>query len=190
MTAPNTITPFNFHGSDVRVILRNGEPWFVASDVCAALGYANTSKAVADHLDEDERMTLTTGYGHSDTSVSGLTTGETGVGKRGGARLLVIISESGLYALVMRSRKPEARKFAKWVTSEVLPAIRKTGGYGQPEQLTINQRVSRMIDQMDSVPIQLFMPLWAAINSRLMENTMPTMYGLGLGDGVGRRISH
>lgn len=104
------ITPFNFGAHAVRVIVRAGEPWFVASDVCAALDYKNTSQAVGDHLDADERYIETI--------------------DRGGS--LLLINESGLYALVLRSRKPEARKFAKWVTGEVLPSIRKTGGYGAP----------------------------------------------------------
>lgn len=109
---------FNFGAHSVRVVVRDGEPWFVASDVCGALDYKNTSKAVGDHLDDDER---------------GVTTGYT----LGGDQKLTVISESGLYALVLRSRKPEARKFAKWVTSEVLPAIRKTGIYvGKP--FTVN----------------------------------------------------
>jgi prophage antirepressor-like protein len=107
------ITPFNFNTHAVRVIQRDGAPWFVASDICEALGYANSRKAVADHLDDDEK---------------GVTIGDT----LGGKQALTIINESGLYALVLRSRKPEARKFAKWVTSEVLPAIRKTGGYQPP----------------------------------------------------------
>ena len=84
----------------------------VASDICNALGYSNTSKAIGDHLDEDER------YNESL--------------ERGGS--LLLINESGLYALVLRSRKPEARKFAKWVTREVLPSIRQTGHYRQPAQ--------------------------------------------------------
>lgn len=104
------VTPFNFNAHPVRVVVREGNPWFVASDVCAALGYANTSKAVADHLDEEERS-------HEQLDRS-----------RMGSKS-VVINESGLYALVLRSRKPEARKFAKWVTSEVLPTIRKTGAY-------------------------------------------------------------
>lgn len=101
---------FDFHAHQVRVVLKDGEPWFVAKDVCDTLGYANSRKAVGDHLDDDEK-----GVTSSDTL--------------GGQQKLAIISESGLYALVLRSRKPEARKFAKWVTAEVLPAIRKTGGY-------------------------------------------------------------
>ncbi|CAM4178301.1 BRO family protein [Comamonas aquatilis] len=104
------ITPFNFGAHAVRVITRDNQPWFAAVDVCNALGYRNSRKAVADHLDDDER---------------GVTTSDT----LGGNQQLTIISESGLYALVLRSRKPEARKFAKWVTSEVLPSIRQTGGY-------------------------------------------------------------
>lgn len=107
---------FNFGGHAIRVIVRDGAPWFVATDVCAALGYANTSKAVGDHLDPDEK---------------GVTTGYT----LGGEQRLTIISESGLYALVLRSRKPEARKFAKWVTAEVLPSIRKTGSYAKAAAL-------------------------------------------------------
>lgn len=108
------IIPFNFGAHAVRVITRDNLPWFVASDVCAALGYTNTSKAIGDHLDTDER------YNESLD--------------RGGS--LLLISESGLYALVLRSRKPEARKFAKWVTGEVLPSIRQTGQYSlQPAQI-------------------------------------------------------
>ena len=101
------VTPFNFENHPVRVIMRGDTPWFAASDVCAALGYKNTSDAVGTHLDNDERYSQSL--------------------ERGGS--LVLINESGLYALVLRSRKPEARKFAKWVTGEVLPAIRKSGSY-------------------------------------------------------------
>lgn len=102
---------FQFQAHQVRTVLRDGIIWFVAADVCTALGYVNPSKAVADHLDEDERS-------HEQLDRS-----------RMGSKA-VIINESGLYALVLRSRKPEARKFAKWVTAEVLPAIRKSGHYG------------------------------------------------------------
>ncbi|MFY2599465.1 Bro-N domain-containing protein [Achromobacter xylosoxidans] len=103
-------SPFKFGDHPVRVVVRDGQPWFVAADVCAALDYKNASKAVADHLDPDER---------SNEQLDRARMGSKAV----------IINESGLYALVLRSRKPEARKFAKWVTSEVLPQIRKTGAY-------------------------------------------------------------
>ena len=134
------ITPFNFGTFTVRVINRDNQPWFVANDICNALGYSNTSKAIGDHLDEDERMTVTASDGQSFDSNQPLESFSKGVASsdtlrnRGGARHLVIINESGLYALVLRSRKPEARKFAKWVTREVLPSIRQTGGHGQPAQ--------------------------------------------------------
>lgn len=124
---------FSFGDHEVRVVVRDGEPWFVASDVCGALDYKNTSKAIGDHLDDDEK---------------GLTTGYT----LGGDQKLTVISESGLYALVLRSRKPEARKFAKWVTSEVLPAIRKTGQYkaipaAGPLTIEMREKVKAMVVQ-------------------------------------------
>ncbi|MGY4696306.1 BRO-N domain-containing protein [Xylella fastidiosa subsp. sandyi] len=103
-----SIIPFDFHSHAVRVVMRDGNPWFVATDVCTALGYRNPSKAIADHLDDDEKSNQSLGLA---------------------GKPFLIISESGLYALILRSRKPEARKFAKWVTSEVLPSIRKTGSY-------------------------------------------------------------
>ncbi|HHW4670313.1 MAG TPA: BRO-N domain-containing protein [Xylella fastidiosa subsp. multiplex] len=107
-----SIIPFDFHSHAVRVVMRDGNPWFVATDVCTALGYRNPSKALGDHLDSDERTTINV---PTPNATLGVPTN--------------IISESGLYALILRSRKPEARKFAKWVTSEVLPSIRKTGSY-------------------------------------------------------------
>ena len=99
---------------EVRITLINGEPWFVAVDVCRALEITNPTKATRG-LDEDEKMTLTIGSGHS--------------GQRGGAQFLSIVSEPGLYALVFKSRKPEAKAFKRWITHEVIPLIRKTGGY-------------------------------------------------------------
>jgi prophage antirepressor-like protein len=109
--APQT---FTFTQQAVRVIVRDGEPWFVAADVCAALGIANATQAMA-RLDDDE----TTLYS---------TEGQAGSGPQS----FNIINESGLYSLILGSRKPEAKRFKKWVTSEVLPAIRKTGQYTAP----------------------------------------------------------
>lgn len=94
---------------DVRVIMCNGEPWFVAADVCRALDINNVSDAVA-RLDDDEL-----------TSVKTISGGQT--------REMNAISEAGLYALVLSSRKPEAKNFKRWLTHEVIPTIRKTGGY-------------------------------------------------------------
>lgn len=119
-------TPFDFEDHPVRIIVIDGEPWFVAADVCQALGYQNPRDAVATHLDDDER-----GVAICDTPSSNR------FGSHGTAQQkLTIISESGMYTLVLRSHKPAARKFAKWVTREVLPQIRKTGSYGEPDRST------------------------------------------------------
>lgn len=93
----------------IRAEVKNGEPWFVAKDVCTVLGISKHRDAVA-RLDVDERASITT-----DTP--------------GGKQQLTAVNESGIYALIFQSRKPEAKKFRKWVTSEVLPSIRRTGGY-------------------------------------------------------------
>ena len=132
------ITPFNFGSNIVRVVSRNNDPWFIANDVCKALGYSNTSKAIADHLDDDER------YNESLD--------------RGGS--LLLISESGLYALILRSRKPEARKFAKWVTSEVLPTIRKTGSY---QSSTQSQRTALAHQLASQATAQVFDTVFRAV---------------------------
>lgn len=97
-------------GARVRVVPVDGEPWFVAKDVCEALGLSDVSKACTT-LDPDEK---------------GITTGNT----LGGSQNMLTISESGLYVLIGQSRKPEARAFRRWVCGTVLPSIRKTGGYG------------------------------------------------------------
>ena len=104
------ITPFLFDGEiTVRVVERDGAFWFVATDVCRALGLANPTETVRS-LDEDER---------------GLSTTETSAG----SREAVVVSESGVFKMIFKSRKPDAAKFRKWVTSEVLPSIRATGRY-------------------------------------------------------------
>lgn len=100
---------FAFNTSAVRVVLKDGEPWFVAGDVAAVLGYRDAAN-MARNLDEDEKGTQI-------------------VSTLGGDQEVSVISESGLYAAVLKSRRPEARSFRKWVTADVLPSIRKTGGY-------------------------------------------------------------
>lgn len=104
------LLPFAFEDSLVRVRAdADGEPWFVAKDVCSILGLGDTSRAV-DPLDDDEK-------------------GTTNIRTLGGPQEMLTVSESGLYSLVFRSRKPEAKRFRKWVTAEVLPGLRKTGSY-------------------------------------------------------------
>lgn len=110
----NEIMPFMFGENVVRVITDgNGEPWFVAKDVCRVLGLENNRDAVSS-LDEDEKITVANPDGNP---------------RAGIPHRYVVISESGLYALVFRSRKPQARDFSRWVRKEVLPALRKTGRY-------------------------------------------------------------
>lgn len=113
----NELQIFDYESSKVRVY---EDGWFVAADVCAILGIVNVSDAIKK-LDEDEKMTLGLTDSHS--------------GNRGGAQSLTLINEPGLYSLIMSSRKPEAKKFKRWVTHEVLPSIRKTGLYAVDEVL-------------------------------------------------------
>lgn len=103
----NEMQKFDFKGASLRTLTdKAGEPWFVAKDVCDILGHSNVSMAL-DRLDDDERSKFNLGR-----------QGETN-----------IVNEAGLYVLVLGSRKPEAHEFKRWVTHDVLPQIRKTGGY-------------------------------------------------------------
>lgn len=104
---------FNFVSNTLRVVMRDGEPWFVAADVCTALDHSNVTQALK-RLDEDEQALISNEGIHR------------------GSDQVNVVNESGLYSLILGSRKPEAKKFKKWVTSEVLPAIRKTGRYVAP----------------------------------------------------------
>jgi prophage antirepressor-like protein len=108
------LTIFNFQSHAVRIILRDGEPWFVADDVAAALEY-HEAASISRVLDEDEAAPHNLRI-RSDNGVEQ-------------DRELTLISESGLYHAVLKSRKPKAKPFRRWITGEVLPAIRKTGRY-------------------------------------------------------------
>lgn len=105
----SNLSVFEFQSNQVRVVLIDGEPWFVAKDVCGILELEQVSRAVS-RLDEDEK-------------------GVTNINTLGGNQEMAIVSEPGLFSLVLTSRKPEAKTFKKWLTSEVLPSIRKTGSY-------------------------------------------------------------
>ena len=115
----------------VRVSMLNGEPWFVASDVCKALAISNAGQAVG-RLDKDEKMTIRLNDSHS--------------GQRGGARLISLVNETGLYTLVLGSRKPGAKEFKRWITHDILPTIRKTGGYVANEAMFIETYLSHTDD--------------------------------------------
>lgn len=110
--AMNEMKIFDYHGNTVRTVERDGEPWFVLKDVCAVLGLSTPAR-VAERLDSDEvsQTHLTDSLGREQETT--------------------IVNESGLYNVLLRSDKPEAKPLRKWVTSEVLPSIRKTGSYNQ-----------------------------------------------------------
>lgn len=120
--APSNVIPFRFEDKPVRTLLIDDQPWFVANDVSAALQYSEAS-AMTRHLDDDEK---------------GLSIVQT----LGGDQEMLVINESGLYSAILRSRKAEAKRFKKWVTAEVLPAIRKHGRY-----VDSNNRMGTLIGQ-------------------------------------------
>ena len=122
-TISNSIQLFADKGFKLRVIMRLGNPWFVAPDACGCLALSNVSKALAD-LDDDDKLKLTKDELDTLTSSEGI---KCSVDAR--VQLLNLVSESGLYDLIMQSRKPEAKAFKRWITHEVLPSIRKTGKY-------------------------------------------------------------
>ena len=111
----NTPQIFSFEQHEVRTILVNDEPYFVGKDVASVLGYSNTKDALSRHVDLEDKMG------------SRITTS-------GQSREMTIINESGLYSLILKSKLPKAKKFKRWVTSEVLPTIRKTGSYSNVPQ--------------------------------------------------------
>lgn len=117
----NALHVFDYNGSAVRTVNKDGEIWFVAKDVCDVLELTNPTVAI-EELDDDEKGSLRITEGTS---------------PKGGNPNMNIISESGLYALIFKSRKPEAKKFRKWVTGTVLPQIKRTGSFSvKPDKLS------------------------------------------------------
>lgn len=129
---------FGFEGKDVRIVDRDGNPWFIARDVADILGYSDT-QAMTRRIDEEDRNTCT------DNS-------------SGQGRSISIINESGLYCSILGSKKEEASRFKRWVTSEVLPSIRKNGGYLSPA-----------VDFSDPDNVQSLLDAWKADRKRLEE---------------------
>jgi len=120
------LMPFDFQGKSVRVVRdEQGEPWWVATDVCKVLGIANPSDAIK-RLDDDEKMTLEISEGLINHGLSNNAPGTR----------LNLVNEPGLYHLILRSNKPEAKDFRRWITHEVLPALRRTGQYTMPRPST------------------------------------------------------
>ena len=142
----NNIVAFKYNEQQVRTIEKNGEPWFVGKDVAEILGYSDTAQAVRTHIDNEDK------------GVVEMTT-------PGGKQPVTIINESGLYSLILSSKLPTAKEFKHWVTSEVLPSIRKTGEYkitpAQQNRLDIMERNSRAREAS----------LWLRISAQVKSDT-------------------
>lgn len=128
----NELKQFNFENNQVRTLLINDEPWFVGKDVAEILGYSNPRDALSKHVDSEDKNSVAIHDGNK------------------GNPNLTIINESGVYALVFSSKLQSAKKFKHWVTSEVLPILRKTGSYATP-QLTGEELMAKALIEAKSV---------------------------------------
>lgn len=124
----------------IRTLTINEEPWFVGKDVALSLGYSNPRKAIIDHVDDDDK-----GVTNRDTL--------------GGTQQIVIINESGLYSLIFGSKLDSAKRFKRWVTSEVLPTIRKTGSYSTKVSQTDILQAARIVASCKPDRLQLVLNL-------------------------------
>lgn len=131
---------------EVRTVIQDGDPWFAGRDVAVALGYTNPQKAIRDHVDDEDR-----GVNEMDTP--------------SGKQNLLVINESGLYSLAFGSKLESAKRFKHWVTSEVLPTIRKAGSYNR--QMTPKEVVRAQLEMMNDHEERL----------ETLENTMTVDYG-------------
>lgn len=129
----NEVQLFNFENHEVRSLLINSEPWFIGKDVAEILGYSNPRDAISKHVDSEDKNSV--------AIRDGITRGNPNQ---------TIINESGLYCLVLSSKLPSAKKFKRWVTSEVLPALRKTGQY-QVKELSGSELMAKALIEAQNV---------------------------------------
>lgn len=129
----NALEVFSYKDQQVRTVEQDGQVWFVAKDVCDILGLADVSSSLRS-LDDDEKMTLQNLRSHS--------------GKRGGAQFITAVTEPGLYKLIFRSNKSEAKEFTRWVTHELLPQVRQHGMYLSGKALEAFQRDPKLFNRM------------------------------------------
>ena len=127
---------------EVRTMVIEGEPWFVGRDVAESLGYAKARNAIATHVDSEDKK---------DAPIQGTL---------GGVQKMTIINESGLYSLIFGSKLESATRFKRWVTKEVLPSIRKTGGYKVP---TSPAEQIKLLAQQDLVTTNPELKIWSRI---------------------------
>lgn len=168
----SNLIQFDFDNTPIRIIKKQGEPWFVANDVCAILGLANPRQALTA-LDDDEKADVSL----TDTSSNGVKQ----------SRTVNIISESGLYVLILRSRKATEKgtiqhKFRKWVTTEVLPTIRKTGTYtlNTPQPHAIHRTIDLLAAQMaykNPVKTAIYAHLHRTFDVQSIAQIDPMLYG-------------
>lgn len=123
---------FKYQNRQVRTLQIDGEPWFVGKDAAEILGYSKSRNALARHVDDEDKK------------------GASVQGELGGAQEMTIINESGLYSLVLSSKLPDAKKFKHWITSEVIPQIRKTGKYA-PKPLTREELLAKAVLEADTM---------------------------------------
>lgn len=128
----NDLQLFKFENKNVRTLQINGEPWFVGNDVAKILGYSNPRDALAKHADEEDKIPDVMIYDGSQN------------------RNMTIINESGLYSLILSSKLPSAKEFKHWITSEVLPQIRKTGKYA-PKPLSREELLAKAVLEADTM---------------------------------------
>lgn len=170
----SVLIPFSFKGQEVRVIEKDGEPWFVAKDVAGLLGYANPSRSVSDHCKAVEILKTT------DSVVLDIP-----------SRGMQIIPERDLYRLIMKSKLPAAEEFEEWVVGEVLPSIRKTGSYAANQPASMEEilhaqsgvllahkqrvdQVERRIDKQEVVNDQIVAKV--AQIEKITQNGVPVGY--------------
>lgn len=147
---------------EVRTVTIDNEPYFVGKDVAEILGYERGTKAVVDHVDEDDRC-----------MINGTTQSQIGIelGQRGGW----LVNESGLYSLILSSKLPTARKFKRWVTSEVLPAIRKTGGYINDDEAFINTYLP-FADEQTKAMFRTTLKTVKSLNSKIEKDKPKVLF--------------
>lgn len=151
----NDIKSYDFESNEVRTLIKNNELWFVLKDICKILEIANQRNA-SHRLDDDEK-----GVHYVDTL--------------GGRQKVTIINESGLYTLILRSDKPQAKSFRKWVTSEVLPTIRKSGGYISNEDTFINTYLPNA-DEQTKIMIRSNLETIRRLNSQIEQDKPKVLF--------------
>ena len=170
----NEIKKWDFNGQQVRTVEIEGEPYFVGKDVAEILGYKNTKDALAKHVDDDDkqviqRSQITTLKDHIPSEVFPVKFVPADVPNRG----LTVINESGVYSLVFGSKLPTAKAFKHWVTSEVLPALRRTGSYYLQGSYQIKDPIKRAQRWIEEQQARAQLEMQVAVQSQQIQELQP-----------------